>query len=508
MSKLKRNQTETSYTPLRELRFGGPLLPQDATLRFKLGGLYENYNTIFRDINLCEAWRQFEANTLGRDLLAIPASETSADLEAAELIKNYFDAHPGIFKTLLTSEFYGWSLGSLYWEVTDDGLKLPYFQPLNQDDFIWIKSEKRIVDSNIPSDLSGFAELRDKYNPLTPLTGWGKHFITAKADVIISNGFNPYGRGLAEILYWWVRELKVGGLKAWSAHLNIHGLPPVKVTKESRVGEYTRPRNSDEIVDAIQFVMQQRGVLDLSDMPGIDAEFMNSPGDVNPNAMVEYIDKLVKMLINGPNLTSESGNVGSQALGNIHHKVSLKIYKSAADNVTTSLQRLIDWIVDENLPNATPPSIRFSFPEIDLTEEIERWETLDKIGIEPTNEKIENTLGSGYQRRVDRRPTEGRSPLSFSQHLDPIESPKKPWDVEAVDSAKKLPLMEDAIDFLRQELEAIAENNPGVSDDVLVTLALRRLDQILGQMPIGATADKLANLLIGSNLMGRFSLTS
>lgn len=478
-------------------------MPDDLTLLYKLNGIYEGYSSLFRDGNFSEAWRQYTSNITHRRILAIAPSESDEDQRAAELVTKVLEDQPELMQTLITSDLYGWALGKLRWTIID-GNKIPQFIGQHQDDYIWVRNDNK--KAKVPKDLSGRYELRDKQN--RPLTGWHKHFVYNSSNLFFTGKTSPYGRGLGEILYWWIRELKNPAMGAWAASLDIHALPPLKVTKDG-VG-YDLPPQGKEIIDAAQDVLAMRGVLDFSDLPGIDAEFLNSPGLIKPELLVDYVDEMVRMVINGPNLSSKSGSVGTYALGKIHIEITRKIYKAAADNLTKHLNPLVRWITEENIPGAKPPSIRLEFPDIeDLDAEIERWVKLDPLGIQPKDETIERTLGSGYQ-RIDRGVgLAGRSPLSFSQvPLDSdMEGSKKPWDIDAVESATSSAAFQATLEKIRQELEAIARDNPDTPDGELFQLAQTRLNEIMGELPTKESAKALGNLLVGANLMGRFSLT-
>lgn len=494
---------QTYQTNQEKLKNGQPLLPDDLTLLYKLNGIYEGYSSLFRDGNFAEAWRQYTSNITHRRILAIAPSESDADQRAAELVTSVLEDQPELAQTLITSDLYGWAIGKLKWSMVN-GQKIPLFIGQHQDDYIWVRNDDRTA--KVPRDLSGRYELRDKQN--RPLTGWDKHFVYNSSNLFFTGKTSPYGRGLGEILYWWIRELKNPAMGAWAASLDIHSLPPLKVTKEGM--GYDLPPQGKAIIDAAQEVLAMRGVLDFSDLPGIDAEFLNSPGLIKPEVLIDYVDEMVRMVINGPNLSSKSGSVGTFALGKIHIGITRKIYKAAADNLSKHLSPLARWITEENVPGATPPKLMLEFPDIeDLDAEIDRWVKLDPLGIQPKDETIERTLGSGYERvERDREPT-GRSPLSFSQvPLDSdVEASKKPWDIEAVERAGANPAFEATLEKIRQELEAIARENPNTPDGELFQLAQQRIDSLLGDLPTEESAKALGNLLVGANLMGRFSLT-
>lgn len=479
-----------------KLANGQPLLPDDLTLLYKLNGIYDGYSSLFRDGNFSEAWRQYTSNITYRRILAIAPSNSSADQRAAELVAKILNDQPELIQTLITSDLYGWAIGKLRWTLVG-GYKIPQFIGQHQDDYIWVRAKKQTAD--VPMDLSGRYELRDKQN--RPLKGWKKHFLYNSSNLFFTGRTSPYGRGLGEILYWWIRELKNPAMSAWAASLDIHSLPPLKVTKEG--AGYDLPPQGRDIINAAQEVLAMRGVLDFSDLPGVNAEFLNSPGLIKPEVLVSYVDEMVRMVINGPNLSSKSSGVGSYALGKVHILETKKIYSASADNLTKHLSPLANWITEENVPGANPPKLALEFPDLtDIDAEIDRWIKLVNLGITPKDETIEQTLGSGFERTQ-------RSPLSFSQiPLDSDATPsKKPWDIEAVEAGAKSPALESTLESIRQELAAIAEDNPNTSDQELFRLAQERLSGIFGDLPTDEFATTLGNLLVGANLMGRFSLS-
>ncbi|MBP0006213.1 MAG: DUF935 family protein [Cyanobacteria bacterium SBC] len=492
------------------LGFGDFLLSEDITLtEYTESGLYQEYDSLFRDLNFATAWRQYVRSIAHREFRAIPASQLAVDRLAAELVEESLREQREAIETWLLGEPYGWSIVKLGWEK-DGQFKLPLTyvsEPL--DNYKWLRCSEKIAD-RVPTDDTGRYELRlmdgSSFQGRS-LAGWDKHFLEHSTFFFGARTDSPLGRGWCEALWWWIRILKRGGLEAWAQHLQQHGLPVVKLIRQA-VNEVLPSMSMGDdglknvLVDAVQTALSMRGVLDLSDFPGLDASFLNSPGQVDPGQLTKYIDSAVKMFVNGPNLSQEGGQYGTQALGNVHATITTEMHKTGARKLCRSLGRLARWITEENVPTASVPALQFVFPDAEkTTETVKIWVDLKEVGFRPTLDKVRETLGEGYE------PIPLSSPApDFAQALE-FRQTRKPWDsrmVDAVDAASA-DHFDSVASQIRHFLLDLADKYPGASDERLFQMARDRIWEVYADLPTEDLARLMGEANTAAHLAGQFA---
>lgn len=489
---------ETYINPLGAWREGRPVYTNDNTIRYQLK-LYTGYEDIFRDLGFLVAWRQFKEQIMNRELRFTPIeTEDNQQVEICEILTDHFSRQIGWLDAFLSAEIYGWSVGSLTWK-DNDGVKLPYFNTESRDDFHWVYEPKKAGETKLPTDITRRFNLDTRYGG--GLKGWHKHFATC-STFFLPDVYLPYGRGLGEVLYWWVRHLKRGGVKAWIDHLETHGLPTLKIKQDSQ-GEYNLSSGVTEtVIDAVSQILENRGILDLSGLPGVDAEYLNNPGLVDPQKLTDYIDELCRMLLLGSNLTTKAGAYGTQALGEIHQQVSEQIQGNAANNITRHLLPVIRSIIDENWGKDVPtPGVKLLQPsDTDPTEEVERWERLQKIGYRPTQEKVEETLGPGYEAfggLSDALPLQTQRPSNFSGYnLRGLDGSEDPADYGQ-------PGIDRMLAQVQGVLQGVLTDNPGLSDRELFQKAQDGLIAAFPGMPVDELGERLRYLMVWGNVAGQ-----
>ena len=495
ITKRQRLKPDAVYVnPLGAWREGQPVYTNDNTIRYQLR-LYSGYQDIFRDLGFLVAWRQFKEQILSREIRFTPIdTEDNNQVEMCEVLTDHFSRQIGWLDAFLSTEIYGWTVGSLTWKE-NDGFKLPYFNAESQDDFHWVYQPKNAGKTKLPVDITRRFNLDTRYGG--GLRGWHQHFSTC-CTFFLPDVYLPYGRGLGEVLYWWVRHLKRGGLKAWIDHLETHGLPTLKIRQDSQ-GEYNLSSGvTESVIDTVSQILENRGILDLSGLPGVDAEYLNNPGLVDPQKLTDYIDELCRMLLLGSNLTTKAGAYGTQALGEIHQQVSEQIQGNAAENITRHLLPTIRLVVDENWGKDMPtPEVELLKPsETDPTEEVERWEKLHRIGYRPTQEKVVETLGPGYEALgglSDSLPN-SQEPSNFGGYnLRGVEGP--------ADYGQ--PGIDRLIAQVQEVLRGVAQDNPGLSDRELFQKAQDGLIAAFPDMPVDELGERLQYLMVWGNVAGR-----
>jgi hypothetical protein len=506
--------TRVPDTSVASLAFGDYLLTEDDTLRNQLRSQYQKYYALFRDLTISAQFRQFCLSILSNPLRVTAASESEADQLAASLVRSTIGQRRlKLCRPLLLAEPIGWALLKVKWDDVS-GYKLPTaFTPMKLDEFRWkeIAINEEIPDDK-PIDSSGnyrLVQLDDKGKE-RDFQGFPKHFLEHTCFAFGEDSGSPMGRGWFEILWWWVNTFKLGGLEAWVQHLQQNGLPPIKVTQQRSNGGDIQPVG---VMEAVETALENRAAIDLSAFPGLDANFLNSPGNAQPEKLCEYVDTLIRLFVNGPNLTSKSEQTGTQALGSEHVKISQQIYKASADSLCNTLSRLARWITEENVPGAEPPTLEFVFNNHEeVNREVLLWKDLAEVGYRPTYQKVVETIGEGYEltgieTSHEQRGTTYASPeVSLSQRL--VIPGDKPHDIAALDAIDQAaaPRFEKNTSIVRDMLIAVKRNNPEATDRELFEIARSKLWGLFPALDSPQFARDLSVWNTGSNLMGQFDV--
>lgn len=242
----------------------------------------------------------------------------------------------------------------------------------------------------------------DRLRLLTTGSGiTGEQLPDRKFWVVKSGGTDddhPYGRGLAEWLYWPV-WFKRNGVRFWNVFLDKYSVPTVKAT-------YPRGATQAQINDllaSIQAIATDTGIavpegflVELIEQAKQGADF---------EAVCRYMDGAIAKIILSQTMTTDNGSSRSQA--QVHEGVKLEIVKADADLLTDSLaEGPARWWTDVNYgPDvAAPRVVRVVEEPTDLKAEAETDEILARMGWELTEEAFADKYGEGYERKAQPDP--------------------------------------------------------------------------------------------------------
>lgn len=348
-----------------------------------LGGNLKVYKSLFEDDRVFTTFQQRQRALQSVDWEVTPASESPQDVDAAddirEQLKNIkFDA---ITNKMLYGLMFGYSVGEC----------------------IWGRDGSRIVLTNIKvRDPSRFRfGIDGSLRLFDGVSGGGELMPDRKFWAFTSNALDddsPYGTGLGHWLYWPV-FLKRNGLKFWAIALEKFGSPtvkgsyPVNATKEDQ----------QKILAAAAAVAQEAAVAFPEGFDLDLVEAVRSAGD-SYDKFYQAMNTAITLVVLSQNMTTEDGS--SRAQGEVHMDVRQDVVKGDADLTCESLNDgPIRWLTEWNHPGATPPKVwRVIEKPEDLKAAAERDKTLHDIGWTPTEERITDTYGPGYERRSDVKP--------------------------------------------------------------------------------------------------------
>lgn len=357
---------------------GNLLLNPDKVLATEGGGsslALDLYEDLERDDKVFAALQTRKNAVSGREWQIEPASEDSADVEIAEFVKAQFLSlsFGNAIKSLLDAKLKGFAVAEVLWTVNDDG--------------------KIGIKEIIGRDQRRFAFALDRsLRLLTPQSMVEGEPVPARKFLVLSSGSkigNPYGAGLGSRLYWPV-WFKKNGVRFWSIFLEKFGSP-------TAVGKYppgTAKDQQDALLTAIEAIQQETAVKIPDNMIIELLEAQRAGSTDSYEKFLNYFDKAISIVILGQTLTTDVGNSGSRALGDVHNEVRLDLVKDDADEVAECLNtQLIPWMVDFNFPRRglsnQPPTGPGAYPkfwirtepEQDLKALSERDDRLVRLGL-------------------------------------------------------------------------------------------------------------------------------
>lgn len=235
-----------------------------------------------------------------------------------------------------------------------------------------------------------------KLRLLTTARPQGEIVPDRKFWVVTSGGTdddNPYGRGLAEWLYWPVL-FKRNGVRFWNIFLDKFSVPTAMATYPRGASK----ADIDKALEAVQAIASDTGIV----VPeGFAIELLQlAQNGVNFGDVCKYMDGAIAKIILSQTMTTDNGSSRSQA--EVHDGVKLEVIKADADLLTDSFAAgPARWFTDFNfgIDVAAPRVIRIVEQEQNLKLEAEKDLVLNEMGFELDDEAFADRYGEGYRRK-------------------------------------------------------------------------------------------------------------
>lgn len=379
-------------------------------------GIYER---ILLDDQVFSTFQQRRGAVVAKQWDVLPGDDKDPrSVEAAEKMKANLEAigWDRITDKMLYAIFHGCSVAELLWEMKDG---------LWQWSRIKVRHARRF---RIDKD--------DRLRLLTPRNVQGTVVPDRKFWFVAtgaSDDDEPYGRGLAEWLYW-PSLFKRNGIRFWNVFLDKFGTPTAKGTY--RPG--TPKEDIAKLLATLQAIATDSGFVVPEGMAVELLEVARS-GTADFATLVRYMDAAIAKIVLSQTMTTDNGSSLSQA--EVHADVKLEVIKADADLLSDSFnQGPSRWWTDYNYgPDvAQPQIIRLVEPEEDLKAQAETDEALDRLGWQRTEESFKDTYGDGYEPKpkADPQPENlghnGGPPL-IEDDEDPVvgDKPKVPKPTKA-----------------------------------------------------------------------------
>ena len=191
---------------------------------------------------------------------------------------------------------------------------------------------------------------------------------------------NPYGESLFSRLYWPVL-FKKHGLEWWVKFIERFG-------SLSYFGKYdltASEQQQNELLKALVDLLSGSVAIGPENSQiDVVGDHQRSQGATTHKNLADWLDKSIAKAILGQNLTSDSGDRGSQALGNIQFRVLEAITRSDQRLIASAFNRLAQLYTRYNWgETVAAPLFAFEQPDDLKSERAERDQKLYAIGWRP-----------------------------------------------------------------------------------------------------------------------------
>ena len=189
--------------------------------------------------------------------------------------------------------------------------------------------------------------------------------------------FSDYpGRFLVGINYAHLGHASVAaplrGLVSWwmASHFGLKWMLSFSQSFGTPIRWATYPNNDDETKSAVADMLENMGLLGWGAFPegtNLDIkESAKSAGDLPQQALIEMADRQADIAILGQSLTTDVGNSGSRALGDVHKVVRQDMIDGVACWVADILtKQLVPTILGEQDTGLELPSFKVEWPEVE-----------------------------------------------------------------------------------------------------------------------------------------------
>lgn len=461
------------------------LYPDDSILKAR-GGDIKIYAPVSRDDQVKAVFGTRRAAVTAREWYVEAGGEEPADQAAADALRenlavvNFDDATDKMLFGLL----HGYAVAEVMWGEKAGRIVIEDIHVRDRARFGFGKSgELRLKKRDGTST-----------EPMPDRKFW---VFSAGAD----HDDNPYGLGLAHWLYWPV-FFKRGGMKSWLKFLDKFGQPTAK-------GTYPKNATSAEkeaLLQAARAIQKDAAII----MPeGMALELVEATrrGSADYADLYDRMNAAISKVVLGQTLTTEQGDKGARALGQVHQDVMDTVVKADADALCYSFNASVArWLTEWNFPNAASPSVwRRMTPEPTIEELAARDEKIYALGYRPTAGRVKDVYGEGYEpvSGSTPHPEEGDTGEGGASFAAPsfVTDRRKAIGADQDEMAAAAEALardsQGAIDGRIEELLAILDETEDLA------LFSGRLTEILANDPDEGFVNALRNAGVSARLLGR-----
>jgi len=355
-----------------------PLLPPtDTVLAARGGGNYAIYEEVLRDDQVAATLAQRRLAVVSREWEVVPGGERRRDRAAADFLREQLDRirFDAVTERMLYGVFWGYAVAECLWAREGERVVLDAVRVRNPRRFAFTPAgELTLLTTRSPTG-----------EPLPARKFWAFSAGHWHDD-------DPYGLGLAHWLYWPVL-FKRNGMKFWLIFLEKFGQP----TGVGRYDKSATAEEQDRLLATVQAIQTDTGIILPKDM-AIELLEAARSGTADYLALHRAMNEAIAKVVLGQTLTTQVGDSGSRALGDVHMAVRQDLVKADADLVCASFNATVArWLTEWNFPGAEPPKVwRRMEDEPDLKPQAERDEIISRIGFKPSLQYITETYGGEW----------------------------------------------------------------------------------------------------------------
>lgn len=480
-TKLKNEIASARRDPFEPV-YNNLMMPSDDTLMTRGNGKgLKIYDEIERDCHAYAVLQKRKMAVVAREWGIEPASNRMRDRKAADMVKAQLSGigFDQVCLNLLDAILKGYSVGEPMWDVVGSELVVNAVLPRAQRRFVFDTDyrPRLITQQNM---------LRGEELP-------PRKFVVHRCG---AKDGNPYGLGLGTRLFWPV-WFKRQGIQFWLTFADKFGSP-------TAVGKYptgSSIEDQDKLLAALRAMSRESAI---TFPQGMEADLLEAArsGSVDTyEKLCRYMDEEISKAVLGETLSTSMGQNGARAASETHNSVRLELVKADADLLANTLnQSLVRWIVELNMPDATPPRLWWdcSEPE-DLKTRAERDKTIVDMGVgRPTLKYIQDTYGGEWEAIPSQPPATqpGSAALPAVDGASFAEA-ATPLDQAVIDTVNLDDQLQAVTEVLLQPL--LDEVRNGVAPEAL----LNRLAELYPTLDDTALTDLLARVIFVSDLYGR-----
>lgn len=410
------------------------LRPQDETLILRGGGKGIGlYREVIRDGRAYTVFQKRRRALIARAWTVTPASNSAADERAAMIVDGQLQrmGFDRVALDFLSAIMFGFSCGEVIWER--DGNEIA------------ARKIRTVKHERIVFDWEWKPRLLTREAMLDGIEFPDRKIITHRFE---DDGSDPYGRGLASILFWHVL-FKREGVAFWLKAMERFAVPlPI-----AKYPYGSLPEEQNKLLQALSAAVVSGAVV----VPvGTEVEFAKGmiSGTMRQEDWCRYWDEQTAETVLGETLTTNINGNGSRAAAEVHKGIKDELIDGDADELAGTLnETLVPWITAYNVPDASPPTFAWERPQNLIAEE-----TAKKARAERQRVEIDN---------IDRLASSGHAPEQVVETLSeimgyriisvpsptPVATPRLPPPAAAF--AGQAPGYQDIVDQAEEEAQAL-----------------------------------------------------
>ncbi|MDR3561895.1 MAG: DUF935 domain-containing protein [Negativicutes bacterium] len=359
------------------------LTPEKLALILREADLGDMYRTMElfedieeKDLHLLSVMQTRKNTVIGLDWEIIAASDEPKDQEIANFVGEVLadmDDLDDAFLDLLDAIGKGYAISEIMWEIKD-GKAIPA-------ELKW-RHQKKIRFDEI--DTMRLLTLDNQYPGIElPPNKFIVHQYKGRSG-------HPSRAGLFRVCVW-MYLFKNYTLKDWISFAEVYGMP-------LRLGKYDASASKEEKDALIQAIIQigtdAAGIISKStEIEFVEA--MKADGDIFEN-LARFCNSEMSKAVLGQTLTSDIGDSGSYAAGQVHNEVRMDILQADCKSLQKTIRRyLIKPLVLFNFgPVNKLPSLKFKHEKSeDREKESKTYNTLVDMGLPISTEHVYEKFG-------------------------------------------------------------------------------------------------------------------